>query len=439
MNVSRETSATSFVDMFHVEQERVTALLRRSKSIGRATIPPPFCATFVISLSRYAALLERPELRRTIIASVIGRLPIGILGLAILLATQAASGSFGHAGAVAACYLAGLAAMAPVLGRIIDRTGPSIILLACAALFPAALVALVLALHLGAPAWTAFPLAALAGASFPPITVCLRTFLRRRLADEAQLATAYSLESVLIEVIFIIGPMLVALFVAYLSASGAVLFAAACGFTGTLLFRRSPVLAHWHIERRHAGTLFGPLAVRGFVPLLAVILAYSGAFGLLEIGVTAFAAEAGVPALAGLILGLMSVGSAFGGLAYGSRNWHLRLPEQFALMLLLMGAGIAALSLITNAALFVVLGVVAGIVMAPALIIQSMLVAKTAPPQYATEAFTWSTSCLLTGVGLGLGAGGWILEHANSAAVFGAAGAVSLGAAALAYTSLRKP
>lgn len=392
----------------------------------------------MISLARYATLLERPELRRTIVASVIGRLPIGILGLAILLATQASSGSFGLAGAVAACYLAGLAAMAPVLGRVIDRSGPARTLLVSTLVFPATLVTLVAALRFGAPLWTAFALAALAGASFPPITVCLRTFLRQRLLEEAQLATAYSLESVLIEIIFIIGPMLVALFVAYLSAGVAILFAAGCGLAGTLLFLRSPVIAHWRIEERRAPSLAGPLAVRGFVPLLAVILAYSGAFGLLEIGVTAFAAEAGMPALAGLILGLMSVGSAAGGLAYGSRSWRLSLPRQFALMLLLMGTGIAALGLIGNALVFTVLGVAAGVVMAPALIIQSMLVARTAPPHYATEAFTWSTSCLLTGVGLGLGAGGLLLERANSGAVFATAGAVSMGAAVLAYASLRR-
>ena len=390
----------------------------------------------MISLARYATLLERPELRRTIIASVIGRLPIGILGLAILLATQAARGSFGLAGAVAACYLAGLAAMAPVLGRIIDRTGPVRTLFVAAILFPVALVALVVSLHYDAPLWTAFVLAALAGASFPPITVCLRTFLRQRLVEEAQLAAAYSLESVLIETIFIVGPMLVALFAAYLSAGAAILFAAGCGLAGTLLFLRSPVIAQWRIEKRSAPSIVGPLAVRGFAPLLAVILAYSGAFGLLEIGVTAYAAEAGMPALAGLILGLMSVGSAAGGLAYGSRSWRLQLPQQFALMLLLMGAGIAALALIDNAIVFTLLGVAAGIVMAPALIIQSMLVARTAQPQYATEAFTWSTSCLLTGVGVGLAAGGLLLEQASSGAVFATAGAVSAGAAVLAYASL---
>lgn len=391
----------------------------------------------MISLARYATLLERPELRRAIVASVIGRLPIGILGLAILLATQASSGSFGLAGAVAACYLAGLAVMAPVLGRIIDRTGPARTLLVCAFVFPATLVTLVAALRFGAPLWTAFALAALAGAGFPPITVCLRTFLRRRLPEETQLAAAYSLESVLIEIIFIIGPMLVGFFVAYVSAGAAVLFAAGCGLLGTWLFLRSPALVEWPIEERKAASLFGPLAVRGFAPLLAVILAYSGAFGLVEIGVTAYATESGSPALAGLILGLMSVGSAVGGLAYGSRSWRLPLARQFALMLSIMGVGVAALALVANVFVFTALGIAAGVVMAPALIIQSMLVARTAPPQYATEAFTWSASCLLSGVGVGLAAGGLLLERAHSSAVFVAAGAVALSAALLAFATLR--
>jgi predicted MFS family arabinose efflux permease len=106
-------------------------------------------------------------------------------------------------------------------------------------------------------------------------------------------------------------------------------------------------------------------------------------------------------------------------------------------MLLIMGIGVALLALVANLFLFATLGILAGVVMAPALIIQSMLVAKTAPPQYATEAFTWSASCLLSGVGVGLAAGGLLLERANSSAVFVAAGAVALSAALLAYATLR--
>jgi len=82
-------------------------------------------------------------------------------------------------------------------------------LLACSVAFPAALLALVAAVD----------------ARAHPVLV---------------LALAYSLESVLIELIFIVGPMIVALFVATASAAAAVLFAAAAGSTGTWLFLRLP-------------------------------------------------------------------------------------------------------------------------------------------------------------------------------------------------------
>ena len=62
----------------------------------------------MISLARYSDLLAQPALRSAIVASVLGRLPIGITGLAILMLAQDTSGSFGRGGAVAACYVAGI-------------------------------------------------------------------------------------------------------------------------------------------------------------------------------------------------------------------------------------------------------------------------------------------------------------------------------------------
>lgn len=386
----------------------------------------------MISLAPYAELLARPHLRGTVIASVIGRLPIGIAGLSILLLEQTASGSFIRGGAASAAYVVGLASVAPLLGRIIDRSGPNRVLLWCAGAFPAALVALVLAAKGGAGVALTFALAFAAGANFPPITVCMRTFLRRELGEEPILAAAYSLESVLIETIFIVGPMLVALFLAFESPAAAVLFAALCANIGTLMFLRSPALNGWRIEPRANTTLFGPLAERGFLPLLAVVLCYSSAFGLVEIGITAYATEAGHPALAGVMLGLMSAGSVAGGLTYGSRGWRLPLARQFAVTLFMMGAGVALLALAANAWLFALLSVLAGVVMAPALTIQSMLVAKTASSQHATEAFTWSSTGLLCGVGFGIAAGGWLIERWSSNATFIAAAIAALSAGALA-------
>jgi len=389
----------------------------------------------VISLTRYRDLLQARDVREIFAASFIGRLPIGITGLAVLLFVQSSLGSFAQGGAAAAFYMAGLAVMAPIFGRVIDRRGPKAVLSVTVVLFPVALIALVWAVErFGAPSVV---LAAAVGATFPPITVCMRTYFRQRLANELLLSTAYSLESVLIELIFILGPVLVALFVAFASPALAVYFAAACGGAGALLFLRSAAVRTWKIEPRTSSRLLGPLGERGFIPLIIVVLCFAAAFGFLEIGVTAYATESGSVALAGLLLGLMSVGSAFGGLAYGSRSWRLRLGPQFSLLLALMGVGLALLSLVSHPAAFAAIGFGAGIVMAPVLIVQSMLVAKSVRPEHTAEAFTWSASALLAGVALGLAGGGLLLETYRSGAAIAGAAASALAGAALARLTLR--
>ena len=64
----------------------------------------------MISLARYAHLLALPDVLQAFVSSFIGRIPIGIAGLAILLLVQSVEGSYAQAGLVGATYVAGLAA-----------------------------------------------------------------------------------------------------------------------------------------------------------------------------------------------------------------------------------------------------------------------------------------------------------------------------------------
>lgn len=339
-------------------------------------------------------------------------------GLAVLLLVQGPSDSFAAGGVATGSYVAGLAGVAPAIGRIIDRHGPRLPLVVCALLFPTSLAALVVAVAQAMSQPVIMTCAFAGGASFPPITVCMRTYLRQRIGDEARLATAYSVDSILIELVFIVGPLLVALLFALSGADMAVWFAGASGLIGALLFWRSPALAAWSIEPRRDTTLLGPLGEKRFVALMGIVACYAIAFGLSEIGVAAYAAEGGTKALAGLFLGLMSAGSASGGFLYGSRGWHAPLLRQSGLMLTLMGAGLALLGAPWSIIGFSALCVLAGVVMAPALIIQSMLVAKMANAAHTTEAFTWSTTALLAGVGVGMACGGMLIEWRSSSAAF---------------------
>src|SRR5258708_1455058 len=160
-------------------------------------------------------------------------------------------------------------------------------------------------------------------------------------------------------------PLLVALFVALASPRAAVGFAAGSGFIGVFLFLRSPVLRNWKIEPRGHATLLGPLAERSFVALIAVVLCYALAFGLTEIGVAAYAAQAGQPALAGVFLGLMSARSAPGRLAYGSPRPHAPLLRQFGALLPVIGLGLLPLALPWSLWSFAVFSTIGGVAKAP--------------------------------------------------------------------------
>lgn len=383
----------------------------------------------MISFGRYAELFRVPGLATTVTASVVGRIPIGMAGLAILLFVQGKSGSFAQAGTAGALYVLGLAVVAPFLGRNIDRVGPRAVLATCSAVYPLALLMLLMLVSRAAhPLWVA-GCAFAAGAALPPITICMRTLYPRVLNDVDLLHTAYSVDSALIETIFILGPALIAVFVAIGYTDGAILLAAACAAIGGVIFLRSPTVKNWTpcaANATHAR--FGLLRCPKLLVVFAATLLYSMAFGLFEVAVTAFAAKQGVPAAAGVALALASVGSAAGALVYGSRNWPLPLHRQFLMALALMALGILLLAPVTNIYAFALVSVLSGAPMATVIAAQSILVSRLAPRDMLAEAFTWSATCLLAGISAGIAAGGLLAEYIAPSLVMVAAASAAAAA-----------
>jgi MFS family permease len=392
----------------------------------------------MLTLVRYRELFGQPHLAAALFASLTGRLPIGIAGLAILLFVQTTSGSFMHAGTAAALYVLGLAVIAPFVGRLIDRMGPRPILLVCGLVYPVTLVLLSALVWRGAsPIWVALT-AFIAGSALPPITICVRTMLPSMVRDSALLQTAYSVDSALVEVIFVIGPALVAAFVAVGMPGGAVLLAALTGAVGTALFLRTPAIRQWCVPIKRRAPGWGPLKRSPLLLVFASTLFYSVAFGLFEVAITAYCAARTSPASAGLALALASVGSAGGAIVYGSRTWSLPLVQQFRIALACMAVGIFLVVPSPSLPLLMAVSVLAGAPMATVIAVQSVLISRLAPREMLAETFTWSSSFLLGGISGGIAAGGIAAEIVSAPWIFAAA-ALATAVAGLIAMALREP
>lgn len=393
----------------------------------------------MISFSRYAELFRVPGLRAAFASSAPGRLPIGIATLAILMFLQSRTGSFALAGSAAALYVLGLAAVAPFLGRMIDRLGPRPVLAASAAIYPAMLAALVvLTLEGASHRWIALA-ALVAGAAFPPITVCMRALYPRLVPEPALLQAAYSVDSALIETVFIVGPMVVAFFVSVGHPYGAVLFAALCAAAGNAIFLRSRAIRNWAVHSPSGQqSLLGPLRHTRLLAVFAAVVFHSVAFGLYEIAVTSFAAERQAPAAAGVILALASVGSAIGVIVYGGRDWKLPVARQFLVAVALMACGLLLLAPVGDLHAFALLSVVACAPMAPVMASQSTLISRLAPRDMLAESFTWSSTCLLSGVSAGIALGGLAAEFLSASAILVIAAGATLLAGAIVWLAVKE-
>lgn len=393
----------------------------------------------MISLDRYRTLLREPDVAAAVAASFVGRLPIGMAVLSILLFVQQSQQSFARAGVASALYVTGVCVAAPFLGRMMDRIGPRRLLQFGAIAYPIALSVLIFAVQRGASDALLGIAAFTAGAVFPPVPTTIRALLRRLLRDPDHLQTAYSLDSVMMETVFILGPGVVGIFSAFLWPAGAVMCTAALGLVGGMVFSRARAVRAWTPEPapRRLNRL-GALTTPGLPSVLLVTLFFSLGFGLFEIAVTAIANRANAPAAAGLILALASVGSAMGALVYGSRSWSVSVTAQYRLALAAMALGLLALAPIERLWVFALMSVLAGMPMATVLAAQSVLIAGIAPRAALAECFTWSSTSLLAGVSLGIAAGGMMLEYAPPAATLVVGGAMTAIGLAIAALSVKR-
>ena len=284
--------------------------------------------------------------------------------------------SFARGGAATACYVVGLAAMAPALGRLIDsRSSPHP---ACIrADFPGRLRRLVGVNHRRVPGRHSL-LPRRPGQLSTDYRVHANLF-RQRLTDELYCPPRIP-GVVLIESIFIVAPCSSPCSSHLRQPRGGTV-PALCGVRHTLF--RVPGVTKLACRGTGPGKPLGPLGERGFIRCLR-ILCYSWRWLDRDRPALMRASEI-APRSRAFCLGLMSAGSALGGLAMvaaAALSPHASVRAMLALM------GRVSRSWRCGATWAFATAAFRWRRMCTGLIIQSMLVAKTARAEHVTEAFT---------------------------------------------------
>jgi MFS family permease len=354
-----------------------------------------------------------------LLSSLVGRLPEGMLGLAALLLVRQTTGSLGAAGTTTAALLLGQAVGGIAQTRLIDRTRQTPPLVACGLLHPAALSLLTLGALQRAPVAPLAATALLAGLTAPQLTSCVRVVWSELLSDELDRQAAFALDAVLLEAIFLLGPLLVAALVLLASAALALLVAAGLAAAGTLAFAATGPSRAWRGparprraqgRRRPQGrrpcTLAGPPAAAGVRTVLLATLLFGGGDGLVQVAVSGYAVERRQPGLAGVLLAAMALGSVLGGACYGARRWPGRPRQRFLALHVLLAGGLALAAGSANLPALGLLLALSGLAIAPIAAEGGLLIVATAPAGTVTEALAWSVTAVVSGTAMGTALGG---------------------------------
>ncbi|TDC80367.1 MFS transporter, partial [Micromonospora sp. KC606] len=373
-----------------------------------------------MNLTPYRQALALPGLRPLLLVSVLARIPMTATGVTLTFFVVLDLGrGYGAAGLVGAALTVGAAVGAPLLGRLVDRHGlrPVLALTTLAeAVFWASAPAL--------PYPVLLPAAFLAGLLALPVFSVIRQSIAA-LVPAAQRRPAYALDSMSVELSFMVGPALAVALATAVSAR-VTLWAVGAGVVGAgvaLWFMNPPT--------RSADEPVGPqprLPRRLWLtPRLLAVLAVSAAATLVlggtDVAVVAVLRAGGEVGWTGAVLAMWAVASLVGGFAYGAAKRSLSplaLAAALSLCTIPVGLGGGHWWLLCLAL------VPAGALCAPTLAATADAVSRLAPANVRGEAMGLYGSAVTVGMALGAPLAGAVIDASAPFWGFAVTGAVGL-------------
>ncbi|MEU8253642.1 MFS transporter [Micromonospora inaquosa] len=357
-----------------------------------------------VNMKPYRQALALPGLRSLLLIAVLARIPLTATGVTLTFhVVFDLDRGYGAAGLVGAAVTVGAAIGGPLLGRLVDRRGlrPVLVLTGIAeAIFWSTAPSLAYPLLL--------PAAFVAGSLAIPIFSVVRQSIAA-LVPEDQRRPAYALDSMSVELSFMIGPALAVALVTAISAQTTMyLVGGGIVAAGIALWLVNPPI-------REATEPTGPQRQvprrEWLTPRLLAVLALSAAATLVlggtDVAVVAVLRASGEVSWTGAVLAIWAVASLAGGFAYGAvhRSFSpLALTAALALFTIPVGLGGAHWWLLCLAL------IPAGALCAPTIAAGSDAVSRLVPAEVRGEAMGLHGSAVTVGIAIGAPLAGAVID-----------------------------
>ncbi|MBR7827150.1 MFS transporter [Actinospica sp. MGRD01-02] len=356
-------------------------------------------------LARYKSVLALPGMRTFMLVSLIARIPgtawTTALTLSVVLDRHR---SYAEAGAATAAFTVGLALGSPLLGRAIDRGGPRPVLL---------LTGLVSLLF-----WNLVPilpysavlaLAVPCGALQVPVTTLVRQSLAARVPEQVR-RQAYSLDSMAVELSFMVGPALAVLAITQLGEATSTLrvLGVGLGLSAAVLYAYNPRLHDGASSVGKAGAEGAEHAAArpkakaawlapGFLMILAVCAAACMMLASTDVAIVAVLRGHGQIEWAGIVVITWCAASMVGGFVHGA----MPRPLPMTVLLLALGALSIPIGLAGSWWLLCLVVIPAGLACAPTIASTVDGVSRAVPAERRGQAMGMHSAALTVGGAIG--------------------------------------
>lgn len=387
-------------------------------------------------LARYKSVLDLPGMKTFMLVGLIARIPgtawTTALTLSVVLDRHL---SYAAAGAATAMFTVGLALGSPLLGRVIDRRGPRPVLLVTGVV---SLLFWNLVPTLPYPALLGC--AVFCGALQVPVMTLMRQSLAKRV-PESMRRQAFSLDSMAVELSFMVGPALAVLAITSLGEATSTLRVVGFGIAAG-----AAVLYAYTARQDAAGGGSSGLEApaedepkpRWFAPGFLLILAMSTTCCVVlsasDVAVVAVLRAHGQIVWAGIVVILWCAASLVGGFVHGA----LPRPVPTGVLLFLLGALSIPIGLAANWWTLCLAVIPAGLACAPTIASTVDAVSRAVPPSRRGQAMGLHAAALTIGSAIGAPLIGVVIDQAGPTWGMATIGLLTCTVAAVALVAVQR-